>query len=397
MSVHLLEWIELMVRWVHVVTGVAWIGTSFYFNWLNNSFREPETERKGVFGEVWSVHGGAFYQVTKYTVAPATLPAELHWSKWEAYFTWLSGFVLLCLVYYLGADIYLTSGRVELSPLAAVGIGLGSLLLGWLVYDAMCRSPLRSKPIAFTVIGFAVVALASWGLCQLFGSRAAYIQVGAILGTLMAGNVFFVIIPKQKVMVAQLLAGQSPDAQQGKAGALRSLHNNYITLPVLFIMVSHHYPMTFGHQWNWVILLAISAIGALVRHWFNLRGQGHRNVWILPLAAVAMLALAVVSAPASLRSAPDVSNHELVSFAQVQPIIGSRCRPCHSQHPTHPSFPSAPQGLMLDTPEQIQTNAALIGAQAVQTQVMPLANLTKMTPLERETLGAWIQQGAKLD
>lgn len=391
MSAYVLDWIELIVRWLHVITGVTWIGTSFYFNWLNHHMRPPQTPQEGVGGELWSVHGGAFYQVTKYTVAPAQLPKTLHWFKYEAYFTWLSGFTLLLLVYHLGGALLIDPQVADLTPWQASGIGLGTLLGGWILYDLMCKSPLGRSNLGLFFVGFGIVAGAAVGLCQVFSGRGAYIHVGALIGTIMAANVFFVIIPGQKKMVDAMLRGEAPNPAYGKAGAQRSLHNNYFTLPVLFIMVSNHYPMTYGHAWNWAVLIALSVISAGVRHWFNLRGQGEKNVWILPVAALAMVALAFVSAPKS------AAGGAPVTFTEARQIINARCSPCHAEKPTHPAYQAPPAGITYDTPEQIQRMAERIQAQAVSAKVMPPGNLTGITDEERAALGRWIEAGAKID
>lgn len=400
MDVQVADWLSLILRWLHIIFGAAWIGTSFYFNWLNNHVRPVEDgpTPDGVAGELWSVHGGKFYQVVKYKVAPAKLPKTLHWFKYEAYFTWVTGFSLLAIVYYLEPSAYLVDASVrtlfELVPegwvnVVAVATGVGVLVGGWLVYHLLCKSPLGKQPVPFAIVGFALMTALAFGLTQIFGSRAAYIHVGALIGTIMAWNVFFVIIPSQKRVVAAMTEGKEPAARYGEEGAQRSLHNNYLTLPVLFIMVSNHYPMTFGHAWSWAILAAISLIGAGVRHWFNLHGQGRKNVWLLPAAAVAMVALALVSAP---RTAATYQGH--VTFAMVRDIVDRRCVTCHSATPTSELYPTAPQGVMFDTPEQVRDRAARINTMVVVTQQMPLSNLTQMTDEERSIIAAWYQEGA---
>lgn len=396
MGTYVVDWLELVVRWAHLIFGAAWIGTSFYFNWLNNHVRAPEhpdgVGGAGVDGELWSIHGGHFYRVLKYQVAPEQLPKTLHWFKWEAYLTWLTGALLLGLVYYLGADQFLIDNAVrELSPAAAIGISVGLLVLGWLAYDLACRSPLGRMPRVFAVIGVAIVTGVAFGLTQTFGSRAAYIHVGAMLGTMMAANVFFVIIPNQRKTVAALSSGgaaSKPDPKWNRDASQRSLHNNYMTLPVLFIMVSNHFPFTYGHQWNWAVLAALSLIGAGTRHWFNLRGRGLRNVWLLPSAAAAMVALAFVSKPKS------YADYRKVGFNEVRTIVGERCVTCHSAVPTHAAYKSAPQGVMFDKPENIATMAPRINSVVVVAKTMPLANQTGMTEEERAIIAAWIAQGA---
>jgi uncharacterized membrane protein len=390
---HATDWIELVVRWVHIVTGVTWIGTSFYFNWLNNHVRESDGLEPGVAGDLWSVHGGAFYRVVKYRVAPEKLPKVLHWFKWEAYFTWISGFSLLAIVYWLNAETFMVDSSVMvLEPWKAVAIGAATLLVGWLVYHLLCKSPLGKQPLLFGIVVFALIGGAALALTQVLGSRAAYIHIGALIGTIMAANVFFVIIPNQKVMVDAMTKGEEPDPQLGIDGAQRSLHNNYFTLPVLFIMVSNHYPFTYGDEWNWAILIAISLAGALTRHWFNVRGKGEKNVWVLPVAAAIMLGLAFVTMPKTYADA------EPVEFAEVRTIIETHCVRCHSATPDPATgFVVAPQNVMFDTRQQIQSVAGRINTQVVVTKVMPLANQTGMTQEERDLIGAWFHQGAKID
>lgn len=394
MIAHVQEWLELAARWFHVVVGAAWIGTSFYFNWLNNNVREMETPEDGVKGDLWSVHGGAFYRVVKYQVAPAQLPKTLHWFKYEAYFTWISGVCLLFLVYYLGADGFLIDNEVaEISKGTAVGIGVGALVGGWIFYDLLCKSPLRQRPLVLGGLGFTVACAAAYGLCQVLSARAAYIHIGAILGTCMAGNVFFVIIPGQRKMVDAMIRGDEPDPEPGRAGSLRSLHNNYLTLPVLFIMVSSHYPMTYGHGWNWAILAGIALVGALVRHWFNLHGLGRMNQWLLPAAALGFLGLAFVTRPVAV-----TDTGPAVSFSkEIHPIIHLRCTPCHAEAPTFEGIVGPQGGVLLETPAQIKGQAASINKNAVQSKYMPLGNLTQITPEERALLGRWIQAGAAID
>lgn len=399
---HLEQWLSLVLRWMHVITGVAWIGTSFYFNWLNARIAPAPDLPPGVGGELWSVHGGGFYRVMKYTVAPERLPATLHWFKWEAYATWLSGISLLVLLYYVGAREYLLDRSVSaIGGSTGIAIGLSSLILSWLIYDLMCRSPLGNRPLVLGALGLVLVALEAWGLAQFLSSRAVYLHVGASLGTIMAANVFRVIIPAQQEMVQAMTAGRTPDAERGRHAAMRSLHNNYLTLPVLFTMISNHYPATYGHPWAWVILIVLFVIGVLVRHWFNLRNAGRvrRNAWLLPAAALGLLVLAALTAPPSRAgrgggSAPVGSG--AVSFAEVRVVIARRCAPCHSSAPTYPGIPTAPAGVVFDTPDQIQARAARILERAVTTRTMPLGNATGMTEEERELMGRWIAAGARL-
>ena len=390
---HYQDWFELLARWFHVIVGAAWIGTSFYFNWLNNNLRPPEKTGDGVGGELWAVHGGGFYRILKYKTAPAQLPKTLHWFKWEAYLTWVSGVSLLCLVYYFGGDgMLVDTEKSTLSKPAVIGIGAGTIILGWVVYDLLCKSPLRKQSGILTTICTVGIIGAAYGLCQVMGDRAAYLHVGAMLGTCMAANVFFVIIPGQRAMVDAMARQEDPDPEKGKAGALRSLHNNYFTLPVLFIMISAHYPMTYGHQWNWILLAGISIAGAATRHWFNLRGQGHRNAWLLPVATIMMISLAFVSRPnAGADHGPPVSFR-----SEIHPIITQRCTPCHAQAPTWPGYAVPQGGVALETPQEIKDQAQNIHQHAVQTQFMPLGNVTKITSDERVRLGQWVRQGAPI-
>jgi uncharacterized membrane protein len=393
MDPHYQQWLTLALRWLHVIAGVAWIGSSFYFNWLDGNLRPPEQKQPGVAGEVWSVHGGGFYVARKFELAPERLPKTLHWFKWEAYTTWLSGFALLVLVYYMSGPAYLLDAGSPLSFPAAVAVGLSTLGLGFVVYDLLA-SWLESRPVAFATIGFGLATAVAWGLTELLGSRAAYIHVGAMLGTIMAANVFFVIIPSQRELVAAKLEERVPDPKQGGRARQRSLHNNYITLPVLFIMISNHYPVTYDHRFNWAVLAALSLTGAVIRHWFNLKNRGHRNKWMLPAAAVAMLSLAFVTAP---RSVTPSGAGAPVAFSEVWAVVGQRCTTCHSRNPSDEIFTSAPNGVMFDTPEQIAGYVSQIQNRVVATHNMPLANKTGMTPEERELVARWIAQGAPVD
>lgn len=396
MIAHLEQWLGLVLRWAHVITGVAWIGTSFYFNWLNARIAPLETPEPGVGGELWSVHGGGFYRVVKYSVAPTRLPHTLHWFKWEAYATWASGFSLLVLLYYVGAREYLLDPAVApLAPGAAVALGVAAVIGSWLVYDLLCRSPLGTRPVWLAAVGFVCVTALAWGLSHAFSARAAYLHVGAALGTIMAANVFRVIIPAQRDMVAALSAGGVPDAARGRQAALRSLHNNYLTLPVLFVMVSNHYPATYGNAWGWAILMVLFVIGVLVRHWFNLRNAGRPNAWLLPVALAGLGALAVVTAPRA-TGGTGAEGTAAAPFAEVRVVIARRCAPCHSAAPTYPGMSAAPAGVMFDIPEQIRTRAARIAERAVVQQTMPLGNVTGITAEERALLGRWVRSGAPL-
>jgi uncharacterized membrane protein len=383
------EWLDLLVRWLHVVAAIAWIGASFYFIALDNHLRPPKDEADadlGVGGEAWEIHGGGFYQVQKYRVAPKTLPEPLHWFKWEAYTTWLSGFGLLIVLYYVNANTYLIDKSVaDLRPWEAIAISVALLVAAWVVYDGLCR--MIPNDLALAGVLLVLVTLAAWGISHLFAGRAEYIQIGAMLGTMMAGNVFFVIIPAHWELIRAKQAGREPDAAAGLRAKQRSVHNNYLTLPVVFTMISNHFPITYGHSYSWLILVALLVIGVWVRHFFNLRQAG-RNAWWIPVtAALAIAAVAVAIRPHG------SSGGTAVPFTQAQAIVQERCVPCHSAHPT--KVDSAPMGIVFDTPKQIQAQASLIQQVAVLTKVMPLGNQTGMTQAERDTLGHWIEQGAK--
>jgi uncharacterized membrane protein len=386
------EWLNLLTRWLHVIAGIVWIGSSFYFIALDNHLRppaDPADAEAGIGGESWEIHGGGFYQVQKYRVAPQELPEPLHWFKWEAYTTWLSGFALLIVLYYANADQYLIDPSVaDLSTWEAVLISIGLLAAAWVVYDMLCRL-LGSRPLVLAAVLLGLVTLSAWGIGHLFSGRAVYIQVGAMLGTMMAGNVLFTIIPAHWELVRAKQAGREPDPAANERGKLRSVHNNYLTLPVVFTMISNHFPSTYGHSYAWLILVVLLVIGAWVRHFFNLRHTG-RNVWAIPVtAALAIAALAVIIRPKE-ESAAGAS----VPFAQVKQVVDRRCTACHSAHPTQVN--AAPRGIKFDTAAEIKAQAPLIEQQAVTTRAMPLGNVTHMTQAERDLLGRWIRQGAKI-
>jgi uncharacterized membrane protein len=397
-----LEWLNLIVRWLHIIVGIAWIGASFYFVWLDNTIRPPvpgsELAKKGVSGELWAVHGGGFYNPQKYLVAPAELPKELHWFKWEAYSTWLSGFALLTIAYYFNAQAMMVDKSVaDIGSWQAIGIGLGSLLAGWTVYDLLCRSKLGQHDLAFGIVMFILITGAAWVLTHFLSGRAAYIHVGAMIGTMMVGNVAMLIIPGQRKMVNAMIAGQSPDPVHGKKAKQRSVHNNYFTLPVLFIMISNHYAMTYRHEHAWLVLAFIMAAGVLIRHFFNLRHRG-RIVWGYPVAGVLLLlavAVAIAPAPPAAATGNAAASDPAAQFAKVQSVLAQRCVSCHAAHPSQAGFASAPAGVMLDSPDAIRQHSAQIYKQAVQLKAMPLANMTNMTDQERALIGAWFEAGAK--
>ncbi|MCR9214472.1 MAG: urate hydroxylase PuuD [Proteobacteria bacterium] len=396
MELNLLEWVQLAVRWIHMITGIAWIGASFYFVWLDMNLTPPakdgDKDKAGVGGELWAVHGGGFYEVQKYRLAPPEIPPVLHWFKYEAYFTWLSGFVLLSILYYFGADIYLIDRSIaDISPDVAILIGLGSIFGGWIVYDLLCKSPLINNQAVFGVVLFLLLTAAAFGLSQVFSGRGAYIHVGAIMGTIMAANVLMIIIPGQRALVNAAKRGETPDPRPGLWAKQRSLHNNYFTLPVLFIMISSHYPMTFGNTYGWLLLAGISLVGVLVRHYFNLKNQGKakQGFILLPIAFVLFFAIAIAAMPRG-SSEPE----QTVSFATAERIILDRCTSCHAASPTDENYDAPPKGVRLETPAQMAREKTRIRQQTVSTKTMPLGNVTNMTDEERKLLGWWIQQGA---
>ena len=392
MYAHLYEWLSLFIRWLHVIAGIAWIGDSFYFMWLDASLRSNDETPEGVKGESWSVHGGGFYRVIKFQNAPKTMPEHLHWFMWQSYTTWLSGLSLLIVVYWLQAKAWmLTPGGVE-SAGTAVGIGAATVFGGFFVYHLLCKSPLGKMPGVLGAILLAFAASTAYGLEQVISSRAAYIHIGAMIGTWMAGNVFMVIIPNQRKIVASLMDGKVPDPALGAESKLRSTHNNYLTLPVIFVMISNHYPSTYGHPHAWLVLLGMFAIGAFTRIFFNMKNSGKFMGWMIPVAILAYIGLAVATAPKALP--PPETNGQATTWTQIEPLIQKHCVSCHSTNPTDDVFTVAPNGVVYDTAEDVQRKASLIKTRAVDTPSMPFGNKTGMTDAERALLGAWIDAGA---
>jgi uncharacterized membrane protein len=385
------DWGDLVFRWLHVVAAIVWIGTSFYFVALDNHLeppRDPRDAERGIGGETWEIHGGGFYRIEKFRLAPRAIPEPLHWFKWEAYTTWLSGFALMTVLYYVHASTYLIDPSVaDLSTAAAIAISIGGLALAWVVYDLLCRL-LVGDDLVLAAAVFGFVVLAAWGASQLFAPRAAYLQVGAMIGTMMVGNVFFVIIPAHWELVRAKQAGREPDPRWGARGKQRSVHNNYLTLPVVFAMLSNHFAFTYEHAHAWLVLVALMAIGALIRHFFNLRHAGRNALWIPPVALAGLAVVAFLIRPAS---APSVPAGPPVSFAQANTVVRQRCVPCHSQSPTQPGIASAPKGVRFDTRAEIEAQASAIEQQAVVLKAMPLGNATHMTQAERDLLARWLR------
>ncbi len=394
MSYDIATWLGLGLRWLHLTAGVAWIGASFYFVWLDNNLTEPDPPREGVKGELWAVHGGGFYHSQKYLNAPPQMPGHLHWFKWEAYTTWLSGFLLLGVLYYWGAPVYLIDkSKVDFTHAGAVLTGLGFILGGLLTYEGLCRSPLGQRPKLFGLVWFIALTAAGYALTRIFSDRGAFIHVGAIIGTVMVGNVFLIIIPNQTKIVKAMLAGRPVDPRLGPMGKQRSVHNNYMTLPVLFIMISNHYPIVTAHPLSWLLLAMLSAAGVSVRQFFTRRHYGETRHEYLFLAFVLFYLTAVVATEVQPKAATANAN---VGFAAVQAIVGKHCLACHSTKPTHKGFVAPPNGVAYDTPEKIAQYAPRIYERAVATHSMPLGDETGMTDQERADLGGWIKAGAKL-
>jgi len=400
MDLDVTPWLNLAIRWLHLIAGIAWIGASFYFVWLDNHIRPAKDAKDrddGVTGELWSVHGGGFYHKQKYAVAPPKMPDELHWFKWEAYTTWLSGIALLVVIYYLGAEIFLIdTAKMALRPTEAIGISAAFLIGGWFAYDLLCRSPIGRDGRLFGLVWFGLLTAAAYGLTQIFSDRAAFIHVGAIIGTAMVGNVFFVIIPNQRKVVDDLAAGKTPDPSLGLAGKQRSLHNNYMTLPVLFMMISNHYPMTFSGDYNWLVLAGLSIVGVLIRHFFNLRHKGIIRPALPAAAAILFAAIMVAVSGKPARVSGPAEAAAPASIAAVRSVITTHCVSCHAAAPTHEAFDAPPGGVILTSDDLIQRYASQIEAQAVNSDIMPLGNETGMTQAERDILASWISGGAKL-
>ncbi|MBL4797422.1 MAG: urate hydroxylase PuuD [Oleispira sp.] len=389
MEAYFLEWLNMFFRWFHVIAGIAWIGASFYFVWLDNSLENPPQWKKdkGIGGDLWAIHGGGFYEVAKYKLGPEKMPENLHWFKWEAYTTWLTGMVMLWIVYYIGAESFLIdSSRMDFTQGEAIAAGMGFIIVGVAVYEAMVRSPLQKNSKLFGLILFAFLIFMSWFAFQIFSARGAYIHVGAILGTIMAGNVFLGIMPAQRALVDAVQRGESPDPKYGAFAKLRSTHNNYFTLPIIFIMISNHYPMTYGHEQGWLVLVAIGFISAFARHFFNLRNQGVSKPSILVIATIMMAALAAAMVPAKIEAQ---KGEVILTDAQAMVIVEQRCTSCHAVSPTNAGFASAPAGIVLESAEQaLAVKGKMIPA--LQTGYMPLGNLTKMTDQERQQLLVWL-------
>ena len=392
MDPYINEWLNLVIRFAHLITGIAWVGASFYFVWLDNHLETPPQEKadKGIGGDLWAIHGGGFYEVAKYKLAPPKMPATLHWFKWEAYTTWITGFLLLSLMFYVGAESYLIDKRVaDLTQWQAIGLGLGSIVVGVGIYELLVRTKLRNHGIILGLILFVVATALSYGLTQIFSARGAYMHMGAIIGTIMAGNVFFGIMPSQRALVKAVEEGKAPDPVYGLNAKVRSTHNTYTTLPIIFIMISNHYPMTFNHSANWLVLMAIVLITAAVRQYFVLRHFGKQKPLILVASVVATIVLAVAIAPRSVEISAEQLKQE-VTDSQVTQIIEQRCGTCHAENPTDDIFTIAPAGLVFSNIDTIKQWGPRIQARVIDAKDMPFMNKTEMTDEERTQLAIWL-------
>ena len=398
------EWVEIAARWTHVITAVAWIGSSFYFIALDLGLRKTPSLPPLASGEEWQVHGGGFYHIQKYMVAPAMMPEHLTWFKWESYATWLTGFAMLILVYYLGAELYLIDPTVrELQVWQAVAISLGSLAFGWVVYDLICKSRFGDDNTRLMIGLYVLLVAMSWGYTQVFSGRAALLHLGAFTATIMSANVFIIIMPNQRIVVADLKAGRTPDPKYGKIAKQRSTHNNYLTLPVLFLMLSNHYPLVFATQYNWLIASLVFLMGVTIRHWFNSRHARTGNPhWTWAVTVVLFLVIAWLSSapmqkaaeqaalsPAALRFA------SAEGFPEVADIVLGRCSMCHAAEPAWDGMVWPPKGVMLETPDQIAAQARRIYLQAGISHAMPPGNLSYMEPEERARIVEWFRAAGR--
>lgn len=394
------DWVQIAARWLHVITAIAWIGSSFYFIALDLGLHRDRNLASGADGEEWQVHGGGFYHIQKYLVAPQQMPSDLVWFKWESYATWLSGFFMLVLVYYMGHDIYLIDPEVmELSAWQAIAISMASLAFGWLAYNTLCRVFVNANQTALMVALFVVLVGMSWFYTQVFSGRAAMLHLGAFTATIMSANVFMVIIPNQKIVVADLIAGRKPDPKYGKIAKQRSTHNNYLTLPVLFLMLSNHYPLVFATEWNWVIASLVFLMGVTIRHWFNTRharkGSPH---WTWAATVILFLLVAWLSTAPQRHPVEEasLSSRALVyaaapGFEDITSIVQGHCSMCHAREPVQEGFHWAPKGVVLETPSDIAREAERIYLQAGLTHAMPPANASYMEQAERDAIVRWFR------
>lgn len=396
------EWLNFAVRWLHVVTAIAWIGSSFYFIALDLGLVKRPGLPVGAYGEEWQVHGGGFYHIQKYLVAPASMPEHLTWFKWESYATWLSGFALLAVVYYGGADLFLIDRTVlDIEPWQAIGLSLASLAIGWILYDLLCKSPLGKNTWGLMVFLYVVLIAMAWGYTQIFSGRAAFLHLGAFTATIMSANVFFIIIPNQKIVVADLIAGRTPDPKYGVIAKQRSLHNNYLTLPVIFFMLSNHYPLAFATEFNWIIAALVFLMGVTIRHWFNTtHARKGKPTWtwlVTVLIFIVIMWLSTVpkvltgeeeQVSLSTREQTFVANGH---FEAVRDVVQGRCSMCHAAEPVWEGIARAPKNVKLETDGEIAAHAREIYLQAGRSHAMPPGNITDLSPEERKLLVAWYE------
>ena len=395
MASWLADWANLLLRWTHFIAGIAWIGSSFYFIWLDRALIRPERAKPGVEGDLWMVHSGGFYQVEKRRPGPGEVPAVLHWFKWEAMLTWITGISLLGLVYYLSNAYLLDPGVSRIGRGSAIALGVGLLAVGWVVYDALWRSPLARRPVVATAISLALLAAVTVLLCRLLSGRAAFMHIGSLLGTIMVANVWMRILPAQHQMLAATRAGRPANFTLGEQAKQRSVHNSYMTFPLLFIMLSNHFPATYASPANWLVLLLLFVAGASVRH--AMIGRGSSSRWALLPAALALAGAMFFSIPGAVAArTPTAAADSVPPFHAVRTVIAQRCQPCHSQYQSDRTLGPVPGGVTFDTPESIARLAARIRVRAVETRTMPLANKTGMTEEERALLARWISAGAPL-
>lgn len=395
MSAAVLDWANLLVRWFHVIAGIWWIGSSLHFVTLDNSFQPPKEPRDGVDGETFMVHGGFYYLVEKRFMQPGKMPERLMWFKWEATFTWLSGMTLLAIAYYFtGGSLLIDKEVADITLSQAIMLSLGTVLGCWVVYDLMWQTIGKKNETVGTALSIMGLVGVAYGLCHAFSGRAAFIHFGAILGTIMVANVWIRILPGQQKMLDDALAGKTPDYSQGKYAKVRSVHNSYMTFPVIFAMISNHYAATFGHQQNWIVLLLIFIFGAGIRHFQITHERGKTATWVLLPAALALAATVSMTWPKAAPTGGSQTPADQVPFWKVQAIVATRCTPCHATVPSQPGYDisEAPKGVLLETPEQIRAQAQQIKQQSVTSRAMPFGNMTKITKEERETLGKWVDQ-----
>jgi uncharacterized membrane protein len=402
------DWLGFAVRWVHVITAMAWIGASFYFIALDLGLRKVPNMPEGAYGEEWQVHGGGFYHIQKYLVAPANMPDHLIWHKWQSYMTWVSGAALLMIVYWAGAELYLIDAqKADLSVFQGIVISAASLTLGWLIYDFLCKSSLGNRPTLLMVLLFVLLVAMAWGYNQIFTGRAALLHLGAFTATIMTANVFFIIMPNQRIVVKDLQNGQVPDAKYGKIAKLRSTHNNYLTLPVIFLMLSNHYPLAFATEYNWLIAALVFLMGVTIRHYFNTMhatGVGPHWTWLVTVVLF-ILIMALSTTPLMQDSYEESEARALTpreqifasaeGFDEASAIIPGRCAMCHAREPGYDGIHRAPKGILLETPADIAKNARLIFIQAGATEAMPPANVSFMEAPERAAIRKWYHAAAK--